>query len=246
MIQFNNVSKRFEGGFDALSNVSMHLGVGEMAFLTGHSGAGKSTLLKIISLIEKPTRGQALLNRINLNTISKQRIPYIRRNIGIIFQDHQLLFDRPVFDNVAIPLIIQGYRHQEIAKRTRAALDKVGLLKKEKSMPIALSGGEQQRVGIARAVVHKPMLLLADEPTGNLDPVLSREIMQIFVDFHQVGVSVLVASHDLDLIDELQKPVLTLNAGKLIHNDLDKSAAGAIHPAGSESRISNYSDARHW
>lgn len=246
MIQFSNVSKRFEGGFDALSNVSMHLGVGEMAFLTGHSGAGKSTLLKIISLIEKPTRGQALLNRINLNTISKQRIPYIRRNIGIIFQDHQLLFDRPVFDNVAIPLIIQGYRHQEIAKRTRAALDKVGLLKKEKSMPIALSGGEQQRVGIARAVVHKPMLLLADEPTGNLDPVLSREIMQIFVDFHQVGVSVLVASHDLDLIDELKKPVLTLNAGKLIHNELDKSAADAIHPAEQEPRISNYSDSRYW
>lgn len=217
-----------------------------MAFLTGHSGAGKSTLLKIISLIEKPTRGQALLNRINLNTISKQRIPYIRRNIGIIFQDHQLLFDRPVFDNVAIPLIIQGYRHQEISKRVRAALDKVGLLKKEKSMPIALSGGEQQRVGIARAVVHKPMLLLADEPTGNLDPVLSREIMHIFVDFHQVGVSVLVASHDLDLIDELQKPVLTLSAGKLIHNDLDKSVANAIHPAGSESRVSNYSDARDW
>ena len=246
MIQFINVSKRFEGGYDALSNVSMHLGVGEMAFLTGPSGAGKSTLLKIISLIEKPTRGQALLNRINLNTISKQRIPYIRRNIGIIFQDHQLLFDRPVFDNVAIPLIIQGYRHQEIAKRTRAALDKVGLLKKEKSMPIALSGGEQQRVGIARAVVHKPMLLLADEPTGNLDPVLSREIMQIFVDFHQVGVSVLVASHDLNLIDELQKPVLTLNAGKLIHNDLDKSSADAIHPAGPEPRISNYADARDW
>jgi cell division transport system ATP-binding protein len=246
MIQFINVSKRFEGGYDALSNVSMHLGVGEMAFLTGPSGAGKSTLLKIISLIEKPTRGQALLNRINLNTISKQRIPYIRRNIGIIFQDHQLLFDRPVFDNVAIPLVIQGYRHQEIAKRTRAALDKVGLLKKEKSMPIALSGGEQQRVGIARAVVHKPMLLLADEPTGNLDPVLSHEIMQIFVDFHQVGVSVLVASHDLNLIDELQKPVLTLNAGKLIHNDLDKSAADAIHPAGSEPRISNYADARDW
>jgi len=246
MIQFNNVSKRFEGGYDALSNVSMHLGVGEMAFLTGPSGAGKSTLLKIISLIEKPTRGQALLNRINLNTISKQRIPYIRRNIGITFQDHQLLFDRPVFDNVAIPLIIQGYRHQEIAKRTRAALDKVGLLKKEKSMPIALSGGEQQRVGIARAVVHKPMLLLADEPTGNLDPVLSREIMQIFVDFHQVGVSVLVASHDLNLIDELQKPVLTLNAGKLIHNDLDKSATDAILSAGLEPRISNYSDARDW
>ena len=193
-----------------------------MAFLTGHSGAGKSTLLKIISLIEKPTRGHAFLNRINLKTISPQRVPYLRRNIGIIFQEHHLLFDRPVFDNVALPLIIQGYRHQEIAKRTRAALDKVGLLNKEKSMPITLSGGEQQRVGIARAVVHKPLLLLADEPTGNLDSVLSREIMQIFLDFHQVGVSVLVASHDLILIDELQKPVLTLNQGKIIHNDLNE------------------------
>ena len=225
MIEFKNVSKRFDGGFDALRNVNMQLGEGEMAFLTGHSGAGKSTLLKIISLIEKPTRGQALLNRINLKTVSRRRVPYIRRNIGIIFQDHQLLFDRTVFDNVALPLIIQGYRHQEIAKSTRAALDKVGLLHKDKAMPITLSGGEQQRVGIARAVVHKPMLLLADEPTGNLDPVLSREIMQIFVDFHQVGVSVLVASHDLDLIDELKKPVLTLNSGEMTHNDLQPIAA---------------------
>ena len=184
MIEFHNVTKRFEGGYEALSDVSLKLGDGEMAFITGHSGAGKSTLLKIIALIEKPTRGQALLNRINLNTMSRHRIPYIRRNIGIIFQDHQLLFDRSVFDNVALPLHIQGYRPQEIAKRTRAALDKVGLRHKEKSMPITLSGGEQQRVGIARAVVHKPMFLLADEPTGNLDPELSREIMQIFVDFN--------------------------------------------------------------
>jgi len=220
MIQFHNVTKRYPGGYEALNNVSLDLPDGEMAFLTGHSGAGKSTLLKIISLIEKPTRGQALLNQINLNNLPHKRIPYIRRNIGIIFQDHQLLFDRPVFDNVAMPLIIQGYPHHEIGKRTRAALDKVGLLHKEKSMPITLSGGEQQRVGIARAVVHKPMLLLADEPTGNLDPVLSREIMQIFVDFHQVGVTVLVASHDLNLIEELQKPVLTLNQGCIIHNDL--------------------------
>jgi cell division transport system ATP-binding protein len=220
MIEFHNVTKRYEGGYEALSNVSLQLGDGEMAFLTGHSGAGKSTLLKIIALIEKPTRGQALLNRINLNTVSRHRIPYIRRNIGIIFQDHQLLFDRPVFDNVALPLQIQGYRPQEIAKRTRAALDKVGLLKKEKSMPITLSGGEQQRVGIARAVVHKPLLLLADEPTGNLDPMLSREIMQIFVEFNQVGVTVLVASHDLGLIDELDKPRVTLNQGQLILNDL--------------------------
>ncbi len=221
MIHFHNVTKRYPGGYEALSNVSLNLEAGQMAFLTGHSGAGKSTLLKIISLIEKPTRGQAILNQINLNTLPRKRIPYIRRHIGFIFQDHQLLFDRPVFDNVALPLIIQGYRPQEIAKRTRAALDKVGLLNKEKSMPITLSGGEQQRVGIARAVVHKPMLLLADEPTGNLDPVLSREIMQIFVDFHQVGVSVLVASHDLNLIEELQKPVVTLNQGSIIHNDLE-------------------------
>jgi cell division transport system ATP-binding protein len=220
MIEFHNVTKRYEGGYEALSNVSLKLGDGDMAFLTGHSGAGKSTLLKIIALIEKPTRGQALLNRINLNNLARHRIPYIRRNIGIIFQDHQLLFDRSVFDNVALPLQIQGYRPQEIAKRTRAALDKVGLLNKEKSLPITLSGGEQQRVGIARAVVHKPMLLLADEPTGNLDPVLSREIMEIFVDFNQVGVTVLVASHDLSLIEELDKPRITLNNGQIILNDL--------------------------
>ena len=226
MIEFHNVTKRYEGGFEALKNVSLQLSDGQMAFITGHSGAGKSTLLKIIALIEKPTRGQALLNRVNLNNLPRQRVPHLRRNIGIIFQDHQLLSDRPVFDNVALPLHIQGYRPQEIAKRTRAALDKVGLLHKEKSMPITLSGGEQQRVGIARAVVHKPMLLLADEPTGNLDPVLSREIMQIFVDFNQVGVTVLVASHDLNLIEELDKPRLTLNAGQLILNDLDHTVAG--------------------
>ena len=220
MIEFHHVFKRFESGYEALHNVSFDLADGRMVFVTGHSGAGKSTLLKIIALIEKPTRGQALLNRINLNTVSRRRIPYIRRNIGIIFQDHQLLFDRPVFENVAMPLHIQGYRPQEIARRTRAALDKVGLLSKEKSMPITLSGGEQQRVGIARAVVHKPKLLLADEPTGNLDPVLSREIMEIFVDFNRVGVSVMVASHDLGLIDELGLPRLTLNRGKLIENEL--------------------------
>jgi len=226
MIEFHNVTKRYEAGFEALRNVTLRLDDGQMAFLTGHSGAGKSTLLKIIALIEKPTRGQALLNRVNLNNLSRHRVPYLRRNIGIIFQDHQLLFDRPVFDNVALPLQIQGYRPQEIAKRTRAALDKVGLLHKEKSMPITLSGGEQQRVGIARAVVHKPLLLLADEPTGNLDPVLSREIMQIFVDFNQVGVTVLVASHDLGLIEELDKPRMTLNAGRLILNDLDPGDEG--------------------
>ena len=223
MIHFHNVTKRYAGGQDALSNVNFHLDAGEIAFLTGHSGAGKSTLLKIIALIEKPTRGQAILNKINLNTLPKQRIPYLRRHIGIIFQDHQLLFDRSVYENVALPLHILGYRPQEVKPRVMAALDKVGLFNKSKAMPITLSGGEQQRVGIARAVVHKPFLLLADEPTGNLDPILSREIMQIFVEFQQVGVSVLIASHDLNLINELQKPIVTLNAGKIIHNDLEDS-----------------------
>lgn len=220
MIHFHNVTKRYDGGQEALNAINFHLDAGQIAFLTGHSGAGKSTLLKIISLIEKPTRGQALLNNINLNNISRQQIPYLRRQIGIIFQDHQLLYDRSVYENVALPLHIHGYRPQEIKNKVMAALDKVGLLNKMKAMPITLSGGEQQRVGIARAVVHKPLLLLADEPTGNLDPVLSREIMQIFVEFQQVGVSVLIASHDLNLIHELKKPVVTLNEGRIIHNDL--------------------------
>lgn len=223
MIRFINVSKRYPGGQEALSNVSFHLAKGEMAFLTGHSGAGKSSLLKLVAAIEKASRGQVLLNDINLNSLSRHRIPFIRRQIGIIFQDHQLLFDRNVFHNVALPLVIQGYTPQEIRRRTLAAMDKVGLLKKEKALPITLSGGEQQRVGIARAVVHKPALLLADEPTGNLDPVLSREIMQIFLDFNAVGVSVMVASHDLRLIEELQKPLLTLVGGSLVE---DSTTAG--------------------
>ena len=221
MIRFDSISKRYPGSQDVLSQVSFQLNKGEMAFLTGPSGAGKSTLLKLIALIERPTRGQLLISGQNLTRVSKRKIPYVRRQMGIIFQDHQLLFDRSVYDNVALPLIIQGYRGAEVGKRTRAALDKVGLLNKEKSNPITLSGGEQQRVGIARAVVHKPMLVLADEPTGNLDPVLSREIMQIFIDFNQVGVTVMVASHDLRLIEELQKPVVTLNQGRIIHNDLE-------------------------
>lgn len=215
MIRFQNLFKRYPGGHEALSNVCFDLDDGEMAFLTGHSGAGKSTLLKIISLIEKPTRGQALLNNINLATVSRRKIPFMRRNIGIIFQDHQLLFDRTVFDNVALPLIIAGYRHQEIGKRVRAALDKVGLLGKEKLMPVTLSGGEQQRVGIARAVANKPPMLLADEPTGNLDPELSWEIMKLFESFNQVGVTVMIATHDLDLVNRMGHRVLTLNQGRL-------------------------------
>ncbi len=220
MIRFDNICKRYPGGHEALSNVSFHLPRGEMAYLTGHSGAGKSTLLKLIALIERPSRGNLLLDGINLSSVGNSKVPYIRRNIGIIFQNHHLLYDRTVFDNVALPLIIAGFQHREISSRVRAALDQVGLLNKEKSAPITLSGGEQQRVGIARAIVHKPGLLLADEPTGNLDPELSKEIMELFARFNDVGVTVLIASHDLDLIKQMGSPVVSLSQGQVSHNDL--------------------------
>ena len=224
MIRFDNISKRYPGGHQALANITMQLPKGEMAFLTGHSGAGKSTLLRLIAMIERPTRGHIFLDGVNLNNISNKKIPYIRRNIGMIFQNHHLLYDRPVFDNVAMPLIILGYRYQEIHKRVRAALNQVGLLSKEKSDPITLSTGEQQRVGIARAIVHKPLLLLADEPTGNLDPELSREIMQLFARFNQVGTTVLIASHDLNLINEIGSPMISLVDGSISHNGLPFTA----------------------
>lgn len=225
MIQFNEVSKRYPNGHEALRNVSFNLGNGEMSFLTGHSGAGKSTLLKLICVMEKPTSGQVIIDGRNVGRVSHRKIPFIRRNIGMIFQDHRLLFDRTVFDNVALPLVISGYPHREIGRRVRAALDKVGLLSKEKLYPIMLSGGEQQRVGIARAVVNKPPLLLADEPTGNLDPELSAEIMSLFEQFNQVGVSVLIASHDLGLIARLPYRVMTLKEGQLIHDGLQQGAS---------------------
>ena len=218
MIRFSHASKRYPGGYDALQDINFHLAPGEMAFLTGHSGAGKSTLLKLIALIERASRGQVIVNGQNLAKIPRRKIPYHRRNVGMIFQDHQLLFDRTVFDNVALPLVISGLSHQEIGKKVRASLDKVGLLTKERAYPITLSGGEQQRVGIARAVVNKPPLLLADEPTGNLDPELSREIMSIFEQFSQVGVTVLIASHDIDLITHLPYRVLTLKNARLSHD----------------------------
>jgi cell division transport system ATP-binding protein len=220
VINFDNVNKRYPGGHEALSNLSFRVPKGKMAFITGHSGAGKSTLLKLLAMIERPSRGQIILDGVNLNHISNRRVPYIRRNIGIVFQNHHLLYDRPVFDNVAMPLVILGFRHREISKRVRAALDQVGLLKKEKSDPITLSGGEQQRVGIARAIVHKPGLLLADEPTGNLDPELSLEIMRLFERFNQVGTTVMIASHALELIDELGAPKISLKDGCLVHDDL--------------------------
>lgn len=215
MIQFDNVNKRYSGGYEALSGVSFHLKPGEMAFLTGHSGAGKSSLLKLIACIERASRGNVIIDGQNLTRLKSRHIPALRRKIGVVFQDHNLLYDRTVFDNVALPLIIAGYHQREVGRRVRAALDKVGLLGKERLMPVTLSGGEQQRVGIARAVVNRPPLLLADEPTGNLDPALSREIMGLFEQFNQVGVSVLVATHDHDLISRLDHRLLTLSQGKL-------------------------------
>jgi cell division transport system ATP-binding protein len=216
MIVFDRVSKRYEEGRDALREVSVTIDKDDMVFLTGHSGAGKSTLMRLIMLMERPTRGQVIVDGQNLAQVGRRGIPRHRRNIGVVFQNHQLLFDRPVFDNVALPLLIAGQDHRETGRRVRAALDKVGLLDKERAMPITLSGGEQQRVGIARAVVGRPRILLADEPTGNLDPALSAEIMQLFQDFNRVGVTVLIASHDLALISRLHHRILTLREGRLV------------------------------
>jgi len=216
MIHFDNVSKRYPGGHTGLANASFRIDAGEMVFLTGHSGAGKSTLLKLIGLLERSSGGQVHVNGRNLTRLKRRQIPYHRREVGMIFQDHRLLHDRTVFDNVALPLVVAGLGHKEIGRRVRAALDKVGLLSKEKEPPITLSGGEQQRVGIARAVVSKPPLVLADEPTGNLDPELSREIMELFGQFNQVGVTLLIASHDIELIQRLGKRILTLNQGALV------------------------------
>ncbi|WP_461483028.1 cell division ATP-binding protein FtsE [Porticoccus sp.] len=219
MIHFDKVSKRYPTGQEALSGLSLHMDAGEMAFLTGHSGAGKSTLLKLIMLMERPTQGQLLINGKNLGRLHRSQIPYYRRRVGVVFQNHQLLFDRNVFDNVALPLQVSGYQPREVGRRVRAALDKVGLLNKEKHNPIALSGGEQQRVGIARAVVHKPRILLADEPTGNLDPELSAEIMTLFRQFGELGVTVLVATHDVDLITRMNRRQLHLQQGKLVSDE---------------------------
>ncbi|HDY86142.1 hypothetical protein LCGC14_0519850 [marine sediment metagenome] len=215
MIKFTDVYKRYTNQYEALSGLSFELMDGEMAFLTGHSGAGKSTLLKLIALIERASHGQVLVNNQNLTRLPPRKIPYYRRQIGLVFQDHNLLHDRTVFDNVALPLVIAGENHREIGRRVRAALDKVGLLNKERNLPIALSGGEQQRVGIARAVVNRPPVLLADEPTGNLDPDLSRDIMHLFEQFNQVGVTVFIATHDLDLIKTMPYRQVILHKGRL-------------------------------
>ena len=215
MILLENVTKRFPGGQEALSGLSLTVDRGEMMFVTGHSGAGKSTLLRLIALIERPSSGQVIVDGQNTRRVKRRRIPKYRRQIGMVFQDHKLLYDRPVFDNVALPLIIAGVGHRDAGRRVRAALDQVSLLHKEKQNPETLSAGEQQRVGIARAIVTRPKLLIADEPTGNLDPDLSLEVMRIFRRFNEVGVTLLIASHDIALIDKLGCRRLAREDGRL-------------------------------
>jgi cell division transport system ATP-binding protein len=215
MITFKNVSKRYQDGYVALNNIDLTVESGEMVFLTGHSGAGKSTLLKLIAAIERPTSGTITISGQNIAQLKLGAIPYLRRKIGFIFQDHKLLFDRNVFDNVLLPLQISNFDNKTVAGRVRAALDKVGLLKKEKAMPIALSGGERQRLCIARAVVHRPSILIADEPTGNLDIEYAQDIMTMFTSFNQVGVTVLIATHDASLLRDTQHRILSLKQGKL-------------------------------
>lgn len=225
MISFERVTKRYDGGHDALREVSFSIDREELVFLTGHSGAGKSTLLRLIMLMERPSRGQVIVAGTELGKLRRGGIPRHRQSIGVVFQNHKLLMDRSVFDNVALPLQIAGFEYRDIDRRVHAALDKVGLLDREGAMPLSLSGGEQQRVGIARAVVGRPSILLADEPTGNLDPELSAEIMQLFIDFSRVGVTVLIASHDLALISRLRHRILTLKDGRLVSAGLSIDGA---------------------
>ena len=227
MIRFENVHKRYPNSREALSGVSLSIERGEMVFLTGPSGAGKSTLLKLIALIERPTRGSVLVNQRNTAKISRRGIPKFRQRIGIVFQDHKLLLDRSVFDNVALPLVISGHSRREIERRVRASLDQVGLLDREAHPPLALSSGEQQRVGIARAVAGRPDLVIADEPTGNLDPELSLDIMRLFERFNDVGVTLLIATHDLELLGHLNRRRIELVAGKVNYDSHDEEPVSA-------------------
>lgn len=216
MIKFDQVGKLYPGGYEALKNVSFEIGKGELVFLTGHSGAGKSTLLKLVAALERPTRGTVLIGNQNVSKLRPATIPYLRRKFGLVFQDHKLLYDRNVFENVALPLYIHGTVGHEAAKRIRAALDKVGLLSKEKAMPVTLSGGEQQRLAIARAVVSRPAILIADEPTANLDETYAAEIMQLFLSFHAVGATVIIATHDAHGTAALGGRTLHLAQGELL------------------------------
>jgi cell division transport system ATP-binding protein len=216
LIKFSNVSKRYPGGQEALRNVSFAIGAGELVFLTGRSGAGKSTLFKLIPAIERATSGSVIVNGQNVSAIKPAAVPILRRNLGLVFQDQKLLYDRSVFDNVLLPLAFSGFAPKEAARRARAALDKVGLLSRERANPIQLSGGEQQRVAIARAVANRPAILIADEPTANLDADSAAAIIAIFVSFQQVGVTVLIATHDMALIERSGGRVLRLEAGELV------------------------------
>jgi cell division transport system ATP-binding protein len=215
MITFSRVFKRYPGGFEALRDVSLAVHPGEMVFVTGHSGAGKSTLLKLVAAIERPSAGTVIVNGQNVGTLRPRALPFLRRNFGLIFQDHKLLFDRSVFENVLLPLNVSGFGRREAARRVRAALDKVALLGKERTNPVALSGGEQQRLAIARAIVHRPAILLADEPTGNLDAAYARDLGELFKSFNQVGVTVIIATHDVSFATELKARVIALTHGRL-------------------------------
>lgn len=218
MVSFSAVAKRYPGGQEALRGVTFTLEPGELAFITGRSGAGKSTLLKLIPAIERPSSGSVIVNGQNVGALKRAAIPYLRRNVGLVFQDQKLLYDRSVYDNVMLPLAFSGHAPKEAARRARAALDKVGLLARERSNPIQLSGGEQQRVAIARAVVNRPALLVADEPTANLDAESAARIVEIFAAFNQVGVTVLIASHDQALIARFGKRILHLEEGRIREN----------------------------
>lgn len=216
MITFDNVYKRYPDGYEALANLIFTIHAGEMVFITGHSGAGKSTLLKLIAAIEKPTSGSITVSDQIVNKLKKGMIPFLRRSLGIIFQDQKILYDRTVFANVMLPLQVHGFEKNVMERRVRAALDKVGLLNKEKAYPITLSGGEKQRLCIARAVVHRPLILIADEPTANLDVAYAQNIMDVFRSFHQVGVTVLIATHDQTILNDSIARILSLNQGKLV------------------------------
>ena len=215
MIAFSQVTKRYPSGLEALKGVTLAIEAGEMVFITGHSGAGKSTLLKLAAAIERPSSGSVIVNRQNVGALRVRAVPFLRRNFGLIFQDQKLLFDRSAFDNVMLPLAITGFERREAARRVRAALDKVGLLAKERSFPVTLSGGEQQRLAIARAIVHRPAILMADEPTGNLDAAYAAELGELFRSFNQVGVTVVIATHDVSFAARLKPRIVVLKDGRL-------------------------------